>query len=538
MDQADKRQQDKGLRITGTWTINDLMDLEFFLYHEMSHTDNAKSAERDQAERAYYLRHILPALEKNPHKKNNRRFTLRAWLDFQRHRESTQHEGLLPGAVFHQVYGFVLFLSIVSGFFTGTGLCFSFLTYQGHEPINVASYLGLFVLSQLFILMIAAGFLIWSKTFHRAPPFSLIRFMLKSLMVRLMTWLNKKSSRHLPSEQKNQYESAWGLLKGKSRLYGSVFPWPLVILSQVFALFFNLGLIVATVLRVIGSDLAFGWQSTVQLSSQAVYDTVRLIATPWSFVIGSPLAHPSLAQIEGSRMILKDGITRLATQDLVSWWPFLCFCVFFYGLLPRLAILVYASVLKQKTLGRLNFENMACDMVMTRLTSPMLSSRGEHQLPPPGPGFVLTNSPCEPLKPEPDKTIVALVPEDIGAACGDHELNAHLTRIFGTAFSHRVPVSFDAIKDQAVLSPLFSSMKNSWIVFIMEAWQPPIKEILEYIRNLKQTADPQLRIHILLIGKPSTETIFTRPDEMDARLWVQKINGLSDPCIRAHEVIS
>ncbi|MBW1718378.1 MAG: DUF2868 domain-containing protein [Deltaproteobacteria bacterium] len=120
-----------------------------------------------------------------------------------------------------------------------------------------------------------------------------------------------------------------GLVKGKRQVYGSLFYWPVFMLAQIFMIGFNLGVLAATLLKVTGADIAFGWQSTVQVSTEWVFELVRAVALPWSWFVPAEIAYPSLSRITGSHMVLKDGIYSLATEDLVSWWPFLCLAVFF-----------------------------------------------------------------------------------------------------------------------------------------------------------------------------------------------------------------
>lgn len=512
------------------WTTEDLMDFEYFLYRDENISDHTVSHDH---ERILYLNQIKPILDQHPEHHHDRRFIFKTWLDSRRRLEEPIHDKPLPGAVFRQVYSFVVFLCVITGFLTGTGLCFSFLSYHGREPLNVSSYLGIFVLSQVFLVIVAVYFLIATKVFHRDLPFSLIRYLLWNLMIKLMGSIGKKTAGHLSRETISRFESAWGLVKGKSRCYGNLFPWHLFILTQAFAVCFNIGIITATLLRVLGSDLAFGWQSTVQLSSHAVYGVVRFVSLPWSFAVNEPLAHPSLAQIEGTRMILKDGITRLATEDLVSWWPFLCFCVVVYGLVPRLVLLASAIVMEKKALGRIRFENMACDMLLVRLTHPRVETKGETQVSKSSIGAQGKSNHQGTVDGDvTHEAFLALVPQDIAEACTDAELNYQLKHMFGAGFIEKVHVAVDSSADRTTLEPFFISGTFQRVVCLMEAWQPPIRETVEFIRQLRQMGGSDLRIHILLIGKPSDHTLFTAPTEDDVMVWTHKLNSLADPNIR------
>lgn len=516
------------------WTMDDLMDFEYFLYREENSLDS-------DGARALFLREIKPVVDREPDRVNDRPFVFRLWLDARRKEDAGKQESVTPGMIFRQIRGFVAFLCVIAGFFTGTGLCFSFLSYQGREPLNVSSYLGLFLLTQILLLGAGLSMFVFWKLTKQDLPFSLIRFLLWNLMVKLMETVGRKTSNHLNRETLDRFKSAWGLARGRSRCYGRLFPYPLFIPTQVFAVCFNLGLLVATLLKVLGSDLAFGWQSTLQLGSNAVYTLVRFVSLPWSFFIHEPLAHPSLAQIEGTRMVLKDGITRLATQDLVSWWPFLCLCVVFYGLLPRIVFLVSAWIMEQKTIARIQFDTMPCDMLMMRLTHPLLETQGEIGKPDenkrgtvqPSPSFPSHNGfpgnvgPANDLSP-----FLALVPRDISDDCPDHELNHHLTHLFGTGFDTRLTVDGNARKDEDILKEHIHRPSNRRVVCLMEAWQPPIRETLAFVEKLRELGGESLRIHILLVGKPVTGTLFTAPSADDALAWKHAVNTLADINIR------
>lgn len=504
--------------------MEDLMDFEYFLYRD-------GQAPSETTDRELFIASIQPALANCPDHNHDRRLILRLWLDARRKQANPSDDMPLPGTVFSQVRGLTAFLLSLAGFLSGSGLCASFLSYHGKEPLNVATFLALFVLSQIAIL--AAGFFILAASRYSGKdlPFSLIRLALWNVMRRLMDALVKKTATRLSRENLSRMESAWGLLKGRSRCYGDLFPWPLFILTQMFAVWFNVGLVTATLFRVLGTDLAFGWQSTLKTSAEAVYTLVRIMALPWSFAVNEPVAHPTLAQIEGTRMILKDGIAQLATADLVSWWPFLCLCLVFYGLVPRLVLLVSAYAMQTLRLNNLRFDTLACDLLMMNLTQPVLFTQGEEQAVRPAWNAQVV-VPAEIVNDTLNAPLLALVPQDIAADCPDSELNRHLESLFGAGFAKRLAVNLSTPMDEAALEKALASGSFNRAVCLMEAFQPPILETMDFIRLLRRKGGDSLRIHVLLIGKPSHETLFTAPSPDETKIWTQKLNSLGDPNIR------
>jgi hypothetical protein len=267
-----------------------------------------------------------------------------------------------------------------------------------------------------------------------------------------------------------QFESALGLVKGKSRTYGSIFPWPVFILTQVFAASFNIGVLGATLLKVAGSDLAFGWQSTLQLSDAAVYKAVTILSSPWSAFISEPIAHPSLAQIEGTRIILKDSIARLATPDLISWWPFLCLCILFYGLIPRMFLLILAVVMKSSSLRSISLENFACDRLIFRMNRPVFETQGvSEEIRPVSatPGFIASTIPSVTSS---GASALVLVPEEIAGDVNDEDLSALIFRQTGMTVLDKIPVTLEISSDRPELARRLSNVEDTGLVIVMEAW--------------------------------------------------------------------
>ena len=75
------------------------------------------------------------------------------------------------------------------------------------------------------------------------------------------------------------------------------------------------------------------------------------------------------------------------------------------------------------------------------------------------------------------------------------------------------------------------------LILIYEAWQPPIREILKFIKDIRKAGGKEMPLIIALIGKPCEETIFTPVKEMDFKIWNMKIKGLGDPYIQLETLV-
>ena len=72
---------------------------------------------------------------------------------------------------------------------------------------------------------------------------------------------------------------------------------------------------------------------------------------------------------------------------------------------------------------------------------------------------------------------------------------------------------------------------------LQEAWQPPIQEMLIFIRELRRICDDETPIIVALVGKPEPGTIFTMPAETDLLIWRQKVATLGDLSLQVSPLV-
>lgn len=252
-----------------------------------------------------------------------------------------------------------------------------------------------------------------------------------------------------------------------------------------------------------------------------------MMAMPWSWFVNPEIAHPSLAQIQGSHMILKDGIYHLATKDLVSWWPFLCLSLVFYGLIPRVLLLTAGLTLSYQKLSMLDFSHNECEKLMNRMTRPLVITKGNPSISGTVPeienhDLALPVSENENL----NNNLTALIHDDIFESFEDEELNTVIQNALNFRVREKIRTGRDYKEDKALIERL--SRNNNSVLILQEAWQPPIKENLIFIQELRKALGEKSRIILALIGKPEPDTIFTQVRETDWKTWKQKINTLGD----------
>ncbi len=507
---------------------NCIIDLEYF-FHQDADEDRATLQQRD---RNIYLagREQL----KNPDEPSSQEL-IRLWLSKRRHGEFPDPEQKSPGTIFGDASLLFRNLATFKGIFVGLLGGFSFFTYTGTTPVNVFHFLLLFIVSQLaFVAFLLAAWLLHSLLPGLKLP-SFYGALFRGMLGRLVAFLHKQWLRKMAGNQRAGVHHAFGMLKARSSVYGSLFYWPLFVLFQLFAIGFNLGLLAATLIKISTSDLAFGWQSTLQFSAEAIHRAIMLIALPWSwFVPGG--GYPTLAEIEGSRIILKEGIYHLTTENLIAWWPFLVFCLLFYGLFLRLALLLIGKVMEGKSLHNIKFDTPACLDLQRRMQTPLVSTQAapeaqpanRHNHPGPRPQPLPPSAPNRNEQSNQAKQTV-LIPEDIATLCPLNELEALLQQRGLTIEAvHGFMSSYEA--DRQLLQRL---KEKEWqpgegVFIVMEGWMVPLVDFLSLVKELREILQKNAIIRIGLVGRPHA-TAFTPVSPEDFTIWQLKIEAVGDP---------
>jgi len=355
----------------------------------------------------------------------------------------------------------------------------------------------------------------------------------------LISFFHKQWLRNFSAKKRGSISHAFGIVKSHSNMYGSLFYWPFFSLSQLFAIGFNIGLLAVTLLKILASDLAFGWQSTLQLSSDGIYQTVKLIALPWSWMLPQQISYPSLTEIDGSRIILKEGIYHLATQDLIAWWPFLVCCLFFYGLVIRSGLLILGKVIEKKSLERLQLNTPPCVSLTQRMQTPLVSTQAEPEVQKSSTIF----SPIATNRPRPEATQhllpqVILIPDDVFDLCSADSLDPYM-QSNGLLIQelHKFMTGYETDQELKQLLKDRNWSEQEGLFVLMEGWMPPLVDFLTYLKELRQALPENTIITLALIGKPG-ETLFTQVTSGDFSVWQNKITAIGDPYLSLFPLVS
>ena len=389
---------------------------------------------------------------------------------------------LLPGTLFSFLYTWMVYAMVFFGGVSGVSLAYSFLAYHGSRPINVAIFIAVFVVLPVVLILLILILLMrrgWGPE-NQGNRFadSIVHTLISALLFKVLPGILKKANHPMFKKALDSLEYTASLVRIKNREYKALFFWPLVILTSVFSLCFSTGAVCGTFFRVIVSDMAFGWQSTLVTTSERVYDLIRVMALPWSWFVPSSLAHPSLEQIQGSRIILKDGLSVLATHDLISWWPFLCMGILFYAIIPRGLLLIAGILAQDRAVNRFNLERPRFSQVLVRMQSPVLAI-DTHETPvsqaiEPNPIKGMTSIPPVALKEpvQPGRTAVVLASKKVYSDAAIQKVALYIQDHLFLAVDSMIDINFDLDEDIDAVQNIKISTADQMIL-LHEVWQPP-----------------------------------------------------------------
>jgi len=340
-----------------SWKISDVIDFEWFLAED-GDVDDAALRVRDGE---IFARISTSAAQPPP---KDRKDVLRAWLEARRSETSETP----PGEYFLTAWQLLSTLSALAGAAIGMSVATAvLLAYTGDEPVNVAWFFACTVGIQWLILAVALLIWLLRRTTHLFEDFHPLRRLLSGLLWSLSTALHQ-----LPGERRERMRARLMSIRRKGEIF-QLMVWPLLMVTQIFGVFFNVGVLIALLLP-LGRDVAFGWQSTLKTSPETAYRLVSSIAAPWSFL---PNAHPTHDDVVQSRFSYSEGIKSLSLPAMTSWWPFLFYATLFYGFLVRLLLLIWCGVSLRAALRGFSFNHAGHNALFRRLTGPLIQGRSD-----------------------------------------------------------------------------------------------------------------------------------------------------------------
>ena len=474
---------------------------------------------------------------------------IREWLSYRRllyfHQAGAGQR--LPGDLFDALTGWAGRGLFLAGLILGLVAAYSFLAYHGTRPVNVTVFICLFILLQALVSSIALTIMSHQAAGRPRRRPALFQALISAGVFKKLDQKFGSTAEGGGGAGLKRFGGIGALLRRVNHAHNGIMFWPFFILSCLFALGVSCGALGGTLFRVAVTDLAFGWQSTLLTSGRQVHELVSWMALPWSW--GLPQALPGLEQIEGSRIVLKEGISGLASEHLTAWWPFLCMGLLVYGLGFRLLVAGLAFRCRAKALAAVDVSQARFQRLLVRMRSAGMETRvrdwpADRAVDPPIPPRPETGEiPGADIDEEGGHQRPANEdrPRSVGSeavvlasewACPQPALQGLVERVegqLGLGAVRTAPVTFDVDRDRDRLQPLVQDSPGLTVVFLQEVWQPPIRGLLYYYTRIKAELFPQSRVWILLIQTPDQGDPAVSAADMNYKIWKTAVSRLNQP---------
>lgn len=468
------------------------------------------------------------------HQRLNRRELFAAWLNRVKIEEHPS-----AGQLFETGYRWLGRLLLIAGVMTGSGTAASVLSYDGSKPVNIVNFLALLVGIQIITILF---FLLNSspEAVRRFLPGSGEFYNFVRELSYLFSRLIGKIIEHLPAKHLNRLWQDLQRLKVKQKLYGSVEKWLVIRLTQRFGLAFNIGALATCLYLITFSDLAFAWNTTLEVKSRTFHTIIRSIAAPWSSII--PNGVPSLELVDQSRYFQLDDEYTGAQVDsgqpraivVGRWWLFLILCLAVYGFLPRIIIYTFSNIKFKTALKKLPLNSSEFESLYERLTRPLLQTRAIE------PEAPVTSDKADST---PHRDIQTRSDECILIQWGDlaipiEQLDKLIGNRFGWRAENPVPAGgFDYAQSNLIaLESIEKRKKSIPVLILVESWESPSASILNFIKQVRSKLKADEQIIVGLVNS-ALHPVLKSPDNVEWQVWKTGIARLSDPYVRVEAMV-
>ncbi|CAH9018972.1 DUF2868 domain-containing protein [Candidatus Nitrosacidococcus sp. I8] len=465
--------------------------------------------------------------KKLSHLKNKPQQQLHHWLQA----IQTDFLKILPGDHISKIFRLAIFILFFLGIGIGWATSSSVLAYDGTQPVNIFNILLVFVGFQFFLLLMSTILMLPPKLLRLLPGALAFQEMLSLFSPGKLVPIAAKL---LSSEYRQVLEGILGEQKINHTLYGQAKKWLILQTSQIFAVGFNLGILASCLYLVITSDLAFGWSTTLNLSTESFYQIIQKLAFPWHVWIKE--AVPSFDLVEVTKYyrlhkgILPNAI-KLDPKDVAllgQWWQFLFMAVSVYGLLPRLGMLIFTYKQAQTALDKALLRTPGAQQILDRMNYAVIETTAGTS-----------------------DTEVGWLPEIIpsinrghfseinkegylinwgGTNIDDQQLKQILHQALALNIKHIATGGGKNTieQDQCIIEELKSIATHLAIIIVVKAWEPPLLDFLDFLEILRVDIGTEQQITVIPIALNADQNPVPA-DDKDLDIWGRKLQSLGDP---------
>lgn len=391
------------------------------------------------------------------------------------------------------------------GIVLGAGLGSVAFAYDGTHPVNVLALLGVLVGIPFLLLILTLIYLLPG----RVPGLGSLRDTVAAV-------------------NPGRWAGAWldriaglDLYAGFGRVGGRFARWQLLVFSQWFAVGYFVGVLLAGLVLVAVTDLAFGWSSTLDLDAGAVHRAFAVLAAPWQSWL--PGAVPDAELVARSRYFRLETV-QIGGEEaaaLGTWWPFVLMTILIWGLLPRLLLLAVGQWRRTVELRALLCRSPEVLALLDRLRPPRVDFGPEL----PEEGLPKSEGAAPPPALDWDEGTGIVIWND---AIGEDQARQWLSQRLGTSGGRMIPL---ATRDIGRLSADGSGFPEApgfpgdaeRVVIFSKGWEPPLLEFADLLTLLRGRCGDKATFVVIPINTRGTGI-----DRADREIWAEFLGRQKD----------
>lgn len=395
---------------------------------------------------------------------------------------------------------------VLFGVLSGVGLASGVFYYDGRSPVNVVAVLGVFVVLQGLLLLLAVLAALPRGWVRWLPGMDGVQEALRLTSPGRLALLG---ARLLPQDMREALSAAIGRSGAHQRVYGRVQLWAVLRWSQLYALSLNLAAVATFAYLVFFTDLAFGWSTTLKVQPTQFHEAMHTIALPWSW---QESLTPSLDLVQRSRYYRG---TPFKPELRGAWWPFILTAMLVYGLLPRIIAFVVASVqLRKATRDALGATPGALELLGR------LEGRGERSA---------QDADEEAATMSAERVVTGSRPVviDWSRAAGSAARAASLIGL--------EPASYEPAggarsvqDDRQTLEAVGQAVSEDGVVVLVKLWEPPVIETTTFLGELRKAIGDRLPVRVVPVASDASGRVIGDGPVL-LEQWKRRVGTLGDP---------
>ncbi|HWB59103.1 MAG TPA: DUF2868 domain-containing protein [Chthoniobacteraceae bacterium] len=512
----------------GTWTMGDLVDMEFLVHEDALSAPDGQEALRRRD------REIYQEYQAGKNQSPDRRGLFRFWL------EKRRKERFQGRASFGEEIGSYIFLAAFLLFLTGLLLAAGAVASFFHgaeasaprpEPINVLAF-GLVCIAfpfavSLYGIWVALG----QRAFPRLPKApALFRGTLFTLFQFLLNKAARRVAGGMGAERRLDAHALAGALKQRAVSRKGAISAQFFLVVQCLGIAFTLALPAFSRVDYEFHSRVFGWQSTDrQVTAAGVYGAVKTIALPWSWLQPEGTGFPTEAQVAQTRFVRFQDPSAFPPDAAPVWANFLFMAGLVYGLLPRLFLAWLSNRHAKAALHDEDFEELRFDALWERMTlSPGAFGRPAESITNVSFSELLTSGSAF-TGIETAACKIVLPPEAharLEAIQNWLKTNKGWEAIGSMEFSPGLEEKERLI---AALATPGDGTPATRILIVQESFMPPVQQFLDFLRKLRGAIGEKGVVLVGLLGKPDGAPLARPPAKIEVEVWKKKVASLGDP---------